>query len=187
MEIQTQSYIKPIYIFFLMLPSGISSGFVTVVLPFLLTKNDFPVALTAGIVAIGTSANLWRFLWGPVVDISFSLRKWFYIGLFFTFTTLLLLCFTPFTTKGAPLLTLIVFISQVAATLILLPINGFMAKSIEEKDKGKASGWYQAGSLAGTGFGGGLGLWLATHFNVGISGIVLSVTCLLFGMIILKN
>ncbi|MBK8642728.1 MAG: hypothetical protein IPN15_11115 [Saprospiraceae bacterium] len=25
-------------------------------------------ALTAGIVAIGTSANLWRFLWGPVVD-----------------------------------------------------------------------------------------------------------------------
>lgn len=88
MEIQTQSYIKPIYIFFLMLPSGISSGFVTVVLPFLLTKNDFPVALTAGIVAIGTSANLWRFLWGPVVDISFSLRKWFYIGLFFTFTTL---------------------------------------------------------------------------------------------------
>lgn len=186
MEIQTQSYIKPIYIFFLMLPSGISSGFVTVVLPFLLTKNDFPVALTAGIVAIGTSANLWRFLWGPVVDISFSLRKWFYIGLFFTVTTLLLLCFTPFTTKGAPLLTLIVFISQVAATLILLPINGFMAKSIEEKDKGKASGWYQAGSLAGTGFGGGLGLWLATHFNVGISGIVLSVTCLLFGMIILK-
>ncbi|MBK8642727.1 MAG: MFS transporter [Saprospiraceae bacterium] len=79
-----------------------------------------------------------------------------------------------------------VFISQVAATLILLPINGFMAKSIEEKNKGKASGWYQAGSLAGTGFGGGLGLWLATHFNVGISGIVLSVTCLLFGMIILK-
>ena len=65
---------KPIYIFFLMLPSGISGGFVTVVLPFLLTQNGFPVSITAGIVAIGSSANLWRFLWGPVVDLSFSLR-----------------------------------------------------------------------------------------------------------------
>ena len=94
------------------------------------------------------------------------IRDRFYIGLLSTILSLLLLCFTPFTVNGAPLLTLIVFISQVAATLILLPINGFMAKTIEEKNKGKASGWYQAGSLAGTGFGGGLGLWLATHYNV---------------------
>ena len=176
---------KPIYIFFLMLPSGISGGFVTVVLPFLLTQNGFPVSITAGIVAIGSSANLWRFLCGPVVDLSFSLRKWFYIGLLSTILSLLLLCFTPFTVNGAPLLTLIVFISQVAATLILLPINGFMAKTIEEKNKGKASGWYQAGSLAGTGFGGGLGLWLATHYNVGVSGIVLCAASIVFGMVIL--
>lgn len=63
---------------------GISQGFVTVALPFLLTKNGFTVALTAGIVAIGLSANLWRFVWGPVVDLSLSLHKWFWLSLLAT-------------------------------------------------------------------------------------------------------
>lgn len=97
---QQQQYVKPFYIFFLMMPSGISQGFVTVALPFLLTRNEFPVALTAGIVAIGLSANLWRFLWGPIVDISLSLRKWYWIGLLATTASLLLICFIPFTQKG---------------------------------------------------------------------------------------
>ncbi len=182
---KTDQYTKPFYIFFLMLPTGISSGFVTVVLPFLLTKNGFPVSITAGVVAFGISANLWRFLWGPVVDISLSMRKWFWIGLLACTASLLLLCFTPFTVKGAVWLSIIVFISQIAATLILLPINGIMAKRIEETKKGKASGWYQAGSLAGNGLGGGVGLWLATHYSVGISGVVLCVASILFALVIL--
>lgn len=175
---------KPFYIFFLMLPSGISNGFVTVVLPFLLTQNGFPVAVTAGIVAIGLSANLWRFLWGPVVDMSLNMKQWFWIGLLTSIVSLLVLCFTPFTTEGTVLLSIVVFISQVAATLIMLPVNGCMAKSIEESKKGEASGWYQAGSLAGVGFGGGLGLWLATQYSVGIAGIVLCAASLLFALVI---
>lgn len=177
-------FTKPVYIFFLMLPSGISNGFVTVVLPFLLTQNGFPVAVTAGIVAIGLSANLWRFVWGPVVDMSLNMKKWFWIGLLTMIISLLVLCFTPFTTDGTVLLSIVVFISQVAATLIMLPVNGCMAKSIEESKKGKASGWYQAGGLAGVGFGGGLGLWLATHYTVGIAGVVLCAASLLFAMVI---
>ncbi|MES2559562.1 MAG: MFS transporter [Bacteroidota bacterium] len=167
-----------------MLPTGISSGFVTVVLPYLLTQNNFPVSVTAGIVAFGVSANLWRFLWGPIVDISLNLKKWYWIGLLTSIVSLLVLCFTPFTTEGASLLSVIVFISQVAATFIVLPVNGFMAKSIEETKKGKASGWYQAGSLAGTGLGGGVGLWLATQFNVGIAGAVMCAMSLLFAWVI---
>jgi PAT family beta-lactamase induction signal transducer AmpG len=180
-----QTYTKPFYIFFLMLPTGISNGFISVVLPFLLTRNGFPVSVTAGIVALGLSANLWRFLWGPVVDMSLSLHKWFWIGLLSSTALLLLLCFTPFTVKGTVLLSVIVFLSQVAATFILLPINGFMARRIEESQKGKASGWYQAGSLAGTGFSGGAGLWMATHFGVAISGIVLCTVSLLVSLVIL--
>jgi hypothetical protein len=167
------------------MPMGISQGFVTVALPFLLTKNGFPVALTAGIVAIGLSANLWHFMWGPVVDMSLSLRKWFWIGISASIALLLLLCFIPFTVKGAGLLSIIVFTSQVAATITLLPTNGFMAKSIKQNRKGEASGWYQAGSLAGVGFGGGFGLWLATHSSLAMAGIVLSVASILFALVIL--
>ena len=182
---QQQQYVKPFYIFSLMMPSGISQGFVTVALPYLLTKNGFPVALTAGIVAIGVSANLWRFLWGPVVDITLSLQKWFWIGIVSTILTLLLLCFIPFTIKGAAFLSLIVFISQVATTITLLPINGIIAKSIKENKKGEASGWYQAGNLAGMGFGGGAGLWLATHFSLITAGLSLCIASLLFSLVIL--
>ena len=181
---EQQKFTKPFYIFFLMMPVGISQGFVTVALPFLLTKNGFPVALTAGIVAFGLSANLWRFLWGPVVDISLSLHKWFWIGMLASIASLILICFIPLTIKGAAFISLIVFVSQVAATITVLPVNGFIAKSIKENKKGEASGWYQAGGLAGTGLGGGAGLWLATHFSIFISGTVLCIVSILFALVI---
>ena len=182
---EQQKFTKPFYIFFLMMPVGISQGFVTVALPFLLTKNGFPVALTAGIVAIGLSANLWRFIWGPIVDISLSLQKWFWISIAASIASLLLICFIPLTIKGAAFISLIVFVSQVAATFTVLPVNGFIAKSIKENKKGEASGWYQAGSLVGIGFGGGFGLWLATHFSIITSGTVLCIVSLLFALTIL--
>ena len=48
----------PFVFFFLVLPYGISSGFVSITLPFILTRVGFSVALAASIVAIGVSANL---------------------------------------------------------------------------------------------------------------------------------
>ena len=68
---------------------------------------------------------------------------------------------------------------------MLLPVNGIMAKCIEESSRGKASGWYQAGSLAGVGLGGGAGLWLATHYTVVIAGIVLCTASAVFALVIL--
>lgn len=180
-----QPYTKPFYMFFLIMPMGISQGFITVVLPFLLTKNEFPVAVTAGIVAIGLSANLWRFVWGAIVDLSLSLHKWYWLSLATCILSLLLLCFVPLTISNASLLSIIAFISQVAATITLLPINGFIAKQIRENKKGTASGWYQSGSLAGTGLGGGVGLWLATHYNLTVAGIVLCIISVLFALVLL--
>ena len=181
---EQQKFAKPFYIFFLMIPAGISQGFVTVTLPYLLTEKGFPVALTAGITAIGLSAMLWRFLWGPVVDISLSLRKWYWIGLLVSIATLFLICFIPFSQKGATLLSIIVFASQVAGTFTYLPINGFMAMRIKDNRKGEASGWFQAGILGGVGIGGGAGLWLATHYNIALAGIALSIASLLFASVI---
>ncbi|MCX2452327.1 hypothetical protein OQX61_13720 [Pedobacter sp. PLR] len=95
-----QQYTKPFYMFFLIMPMGISQGFVTVALPFLLTQNGFPLALTASIVATGLSANLWRFVWGPIVVLSLSLHKWYWISLLACVASLLLLCFYSLYPKG---------------------------------------------------------------------------------------
>ncbi len=88
--------------------------------------------------------------------------------------------------KGAVLLTIIYFVSQIAANLVLLPVGGIMAHRVEPNKKGRAAGWYQAGNLGGVGLGGGAGLWLATHFNILTAGLVLSAFSLLSAVIILR-
>jgi MFS transporter, PAT family, beta-lactamase induction signal transducer AmpG len=72
---------KPFVFFFLVLPYGISSGFVSITLPFVLTRSGFSVATGVSIVAIGVSANLWGFFWGPIADLTLTARGWYLIGL----------------------------------------------------------------------------------------------------------
>ena len=86
----------PITFFFLVLPYGISSGFVSITLSFALVRAGFSVALAASIVAVGVSANLWRFLWGPVADLTLTARRWYFIGLGTAAITLLILGLIPF-------------------------------------------------------------------------------------------
>ncbi len=153
---------KPLTFFFLVLPYGISSGFVSIALPFILTRDGFSVATAASIAAIGVSANLWRFLWGPVADLTLTARRWYLLGLGTSALTLLILSLMPFHKSEVGILMTVVFISQVAATLIVLPV---MAHTVAEEAKGRAAGWYQAGNLGGTGIGGGAGVWLASYVS----------------------
>lgn len=168
----------PLTFFFLVLPYGISSGFVSITLPFILTRNGFSVAMAASIVAIGISSNLWRFLWGPVADLTLTARRWYLLGLSTSAATLLILALIPLHRNAVGILMTVVFISQVAATLIVLPVGGLMAHTVAEEAKGRAAGWYQAGNLGGNGIGGGAGVWLATHFSKEAAGGTLAVAML---------
>jgi MFS transporter, PAT family, beta-lactamase induction signal transducer AmpG len=168
----------PLTFFFLVLPYGISSGFVSITLPFILTRAGFSVAMAASIVAIGVSANLWRFLWGPVADLTLTARRWYLIGLATAAGTLLILGFIPLRQSEVGILMAVVFVSQVAGTLIVLPVGGLMAHTVVEEAKGRAAGWYQAGNLGGTGLGGGAGVWLASHFSKEAAGGVLAIAML---------
>ena len=168
----------PFVFFFLVLPYGISSGFVSITLPFVLTRVGFSVALAASIVAIGVSANLWRFLWGPVADLTLTARRWYLLGLGTSAATLVILALLPLHENAVPVLMTVVFISQVAGTLIVLPVGGLMAHTVAESAKGRAAGWYQAGNLGGNGIGGGAGVWLASHFSKEIAGGALAIAML---------
>lgn len=173
-----RNYTEPVTILFLSLPYGISSGFVSVTLPFLLIQHGFSVATAASITALGISANIWRFIWAPLTDLTLSLHKWYLIGISFCATTLLSLCFIPLNINSTVFLTAIAFLSQIAVTFVIVPIGGFMAKTIEEEKKGRAGGWNQAGNLGGMGIGGGGGIWLSTHFSYHSAGIILSISML---------
>lgn len=169
---------EPFIILFLVLPYGVSSGFASVTLPFVLIQHGFSVAATASITALGLSANIWRFVWAPLTDLTLSLHKWYLIGISFCAATLLLLCVIPLNNNTAGILTAAVFISQLAATFVVAPVGGFMAKTVTEEKKGRAGGWYQAGNLGGMGIGGGIGIWLSTHYTYQIAGIILSIAML---------
>lgn len=173
-----QESTSPLTIFFLVLPYGISGGFTSITLPFVLTQAGFPVGLTAWIVAVGISSNIWRFLWGPVADLTLTPRRWYLIGVGTGAVTLLMVGLMPLRQEVAGALTTIVFISQVAASLVVLPIGGLMAHTVADAQKGRAAGWFQAGNLLGVGLGGGAGVWLASHASNAIAGAVLAVAML---------
>jgi len=173
-----QNHTEPVTILFLVLPYGISSGFATVTLPFLLIQQGFSVAAAASITALGISANLWRFVWAPLTDLTLSLHKWYLIGISLCSVSLLLLCFIPINTKDTAVLIAVVLLSQIAATFVVAPVGGFMVKTVEEEKKGRAGGWYQAGNLGGTGIGAGAGIWLLEHVSYHLAGIVLSIAIL---------
>ena len=168
----------PVTFLALVLPSGISGGFISVTLPFVLVQEGYSVAAAGAIAALGVAANLWRFLWGPVADLTLTVRRWYYIGIGSSAATLLILAFLPLHGPASRWLGTVVFLSQVAATLIVLPVGGLMAHTVAEDAKGRAAGWYQAGNLGGTGLGGGAGLWLASHFSRGMAGSVLALAIL---------
>ena len=165
---------SPAAFFFLVLPYGISAGFVNVTLPFVLTRAGFSVAAAAAIVAIGISSNIWRFVWGPIADITLTLRRWYLLFLGACAASLVFLSTIPLNPHAAGLLTAAVFLSQVAATFVVLPLGGLMAHTVADDEKGRAAGWFQAGNLGGMGAGGGAGVWLAQHVSTTAAGVVLA-------------
>ena len=176
---------SPFAFFILVLPYGISGGFASITLPFVLTQAGFPVALSASIVAIGISSNIWRFLWGPVADLTLTPRRWYLLGLAAGAVTLLVMSLMPLRQSAVAMLAAVVFLSQVAATLIVLPLGGLMAHTVADAEKGRAAGWYQAGNLGGTGLGGGAGVWLASHYSAALAGAVLAAAMLVCALALL--
>ena len=130
------------------------------------------MATTASIVATGVFASVCPFLFGPMVDLTLTLRRWYVLGLCLAATLIFLVTLIPF--EHVAMLTLIVFLSQLAATLIALPVGGLMAHTVDETQKGHAAGWYQAGNLGGCGLGSGAGIWLTDHYSFKIAGAVLA-------------
>jgi hypothetical protein len=54
----------------------------------------------------------------------------------------------------------IILVTSVAATFQGFAVEGLVAYLTPPRERGRVSGWFQAGNLGGLGVGGGLGLWL---------------------------
>jgi MFS transporter, PAT family, beta-lactamase induction signal transducer AmpG len=103
---------------------------------------------------------VWKFFWAPVVDLTLNQKKWYLLSGAVSAIGLAAMGFFPATRTGLSALSVLVFLTSLATTVMGMSVESLLAYDTPENLKGRASGWFQAGNLGGYGIGGGLGLFL---------------------------
>jgi MFS family permease len=160
-------------------PFGISSGYVSVTLGFLLARAGVPTAIIGALIALSVWPQTWKMLWAPLVDTVGNPKLWYGLGTSAVGATILLMSVLPMTRGEVGVFSALIVVSSVSSTLVSMSSEIFMANQTPAELRGRASGWSQAGNLGGTGIGGGIGLLLAEHVpHAWVSGAVLAAICL---------
>jgi PAT family beta-lactamase induction signal transducer AmpG len=162
----------------LLAPFGISSGYVSVTLAFLLGRAGLSTLAIATIIAGTLWVQTWKVLWAPIIDTVGNPKLWYGLGATGTGVTILAMSALPATALEVPAITLLALLSSAASTLVSMSSEVFLAQCVPADMRGRASGWSQAGNLGGGGVGGGLGLLIAEHVSQQwVSGAVLGAIC----------
>ena len=175
---------------FLILPFGVMGGYVIVALAYLYAQAGIPVAQVAALVAVSVVPHTWKFFWAPLVDATFSRKKWYLMANVVSAIGILATGFVPVKAASLPSLSAVILVSNFAVTFLGMATDSLMAYATPAELKGRASGWFQAGNLGGMGIGGGLGLWLAQHLPAQwMACAILAGACLLccFGLAFLPE
>jgi hypothetical protein len=146
----------PLFIF-LYLPSGLTQGFVTVTLSYILANRDVSVGAIAGLVSLNLLPLTWKFLIGPVLDMTLSSVRWFVICIAVTAAVFVTLGFAPLNAAGLPLLSVLSLALGAAGSASGSSATAAMALTTPNEHRGSVAGWQQAGALGGVGLGGGGG------------------------------
>ncbi len=163
----------------LLLPFGISSGYVTVTLGYLLSHHGMTTTALGALIALTVWPQTWKVLWAPIVDTTLTSKVWYVIGAIGVGVPIIAVSAIKTPMAALPLLSTLVVISSVASSLTSMASETFMA-ALPRSLMGKASGWSQAGNVGGAGLGGGLGLYLAQHVQAQwVSGAALGLVCML--------
>src|SRR5471032_810258 len=78
----------PIVFFFFYAPFGIFSGYLTVTLAFLFGRSGVSVAQFAALAGINFLPQIFKFLWAPLVDTTFTIKKWYFFSTLITAVTI---------------------------------------------------------------------------------------------------
>jgi PAT family beta-lactamase induction signal transducer AmpG len=180
----------PIVYMFLMLPFGITGGYVTVTLAYQFGKIGISMSDIASLAAAILIIGVVKFLFAPLIDGFLTLKKWYLISSLFTAAGMFALGILPIQASSLmPFIWVIIF-GNIAVSFLGIAVTGLAAHDIPDKIKGRVSGYINAGNLGGTGLGGGAGLWLAEHSNISwMPAGVLALVCMLcsFGLIFIRE
>jgi PAT family beta-lactamase induction signal transducer AmpG len=181
-------HVHPWLFMILIIPFGVASGYVTVALEYQFKEAGVSVVQLAGLAALTVLPHTWKFFWAPVVDATLDPKRWYLISGFLTAIGIGALGFFPPTRAGLAILSVVVFTSSLATTVLGMAVESLMAHCTPEELKGRAGGWFQAGNLGGGGIGGGVGLILARSLpsawmaSVLVGGLCLACSLALTGL-----
>jgi MFS family permease len=155
-------------------------GFLTVTLAYLYRKEGMSVEQISVLVGLQLLPNIFKFIWGPLVDLTLSVKKWYFIANSVASVGLLCMGLLHASAANMLLIEIIIFISFFASTFVGLTVSSFMAYDTSPETKGRAGGFYNMGGLGGIGLGGSAGLVLAQYLPaLWMVGAGLGVACML--------
>ena len=167
----------------LIVPFGATSGFAMVALAFMATKFGLTVEQGASLVAASLFPNVWKFFWSPVGDMTLTRKRWYVISCIACALGMFGMATLPLGPKTLGPMTAIILVTSFAASFLGFAVEGIVAHVTPPADRGRVSGWYQAGNLGGAGVGGGLGLMLLKAlpalWMTGLALAVLTLACCL--------
>src|SRR5438105_1004918 len=142
----------------LSIPYGAFNGIIVVLMPFLLRKHGVSPDRIATVIAVSSIPNVWYFVWSPVVDTGLLRRTWILIaaGISGVCGSIAIAA----TSLSLTELTVLLLAGNVVA-MLLSSACGAILTTLNPINRGKASGWYNAGNLGGGALGAGAAIWAA--------------------------
>jgi PAT family beta-lactamase induction signal transducer AmpG len=155
--------VHPVVFLVLYLPFGAVAGYLSVALAYQLRQSGVSTAQIAGLIAFATAPHVFKVLWAPLVDTTFSAKGWYAVGAILVAVGVALAGTLPLGPASLGYLGPLAFLLNLAVTFLGMAAEILMAHTTTAAQKGQAGGWSQAGNIGGAGLGGGAGLWMATH------------------------
>jgi PAT family beta-lactamase induction signal transducer AmpG len=169
-----------------MLPFGLTVGFATIAVPFVLRSRGLPMTLIATVSQAASLPHVIKPFWSPLLDSGPRRRTWFFASIAVTALALATTALIPPSLADrvgpVPMLwvyTAALFVAQAAVATSGSAVLAMMALTVANAKRGAASGWQTAGNLAGTAVGGALIAWMISHLASSTTAITLAAICAL--------
>jgi hypothetical protein len=167
---------KPWHFFVLVVPYGVSFGWVGVALPYVAHERGIALEAITHIQAAAFLLHSAKVLWAPFVDATLTRKTWYVIALALLAAGTFGMVAMPISPASLLSLEAVVVASQFGLTLLYMACEGTLGRAVPAERKSTAASWLQAGTFFGFGVGGGIAIELVSRLPGQLAGAILALT-----------
>lgn len=162
-------------------PFGITSGFITTTMPFLLRDAGLDIEYIATFSAVAVGLSVFSFLWTPIVDLGQGRKSWLFMTTIANAVSLWAALHLRLPLHLAAFAALVLFAGW-CASMTHAAAGGLMSIVAQQHSRGRVGAWAEAGNLGGGALGAGLALWCAQRFSSSVAGDFIAAVSVLCGL-----